>query len=251
MDTLNGKVFLVTGAGSGIGRATALELARRGAGVAALGRTESTLAETARAARGLAGELEVVVADACVEHDVARATEQCLARFGRLDGAVHAAGATFAFAPTHALELADYRSWIDGYLTSAFLVCKHALRACAAHGGSLVNIGTFVGTTKCMPGAVGYASAKTGLLGLTRTIAREYADQNVRANLLIVGGTDTPMADAWMPSEEQRDGARKLHALARLARPDEIARAAAYLLSDDASFVTGTALSVEGGLSLV
>jgi len=246
------KVYLVTGASSGIGRATAVELAQRGARVVVSARRQDALDETVRLARAAGGEALACVADVREEAAVAGLLQKLLARFGRLDGAVNAAGATFAFASTHALAELDFRAWIDGYLVSAFLCCKHELAALrASGGGSIVNVGTFVGLTKCMPGTVGYAAAKTGLLGLTRTIAREYAQENIRANLLIVGGTDTPMARSWTTSREQQAAVLAMHAQGRLAAPAEIARAAAYLLSDHASFVTGSELCAEGGLSLV
>ena len=117
----------------------------------------------------------------------------------------------------------------------------------ASGGGSIVN----VGTTKTSPGTVGYAAAKTGLIGLALTVAAEYAKDNIRANLLVVGGVDTPMYLQMNDTPEKRAGVAALHAQGRVAQPEEIARTALYLLSDDASFVTGTQLSVEGGLSLV
>jgi len=249
MEDWKKKVVLVTGASSGIGRATVVELARRGARVVASGRRREELERTVAAAEG---DVITFVADVTKEADVRALVGFTTERFGRLDGAVNAAGALFAGAPTHELEQSDFEAWLNGHLTSAFLSNKHELRAMlASGGGSIVNVGTFVGTTKTFPGMAGYAAAKTGLVGLTRTIAIEYAKANIRANLLVVGGVETPMYRTVNDTEEKRQAVAGLHALGRVARASEIAATAAYLLSDDASFVTGTQLSVEGGLSLV
>jgi NAD(P)-dependent dehydrogenase (short-subunit alcohol dehydrogenase family) len=252
MENLKGKTILITGASSGIGRATAVEAARRGARVVVSARRPDALEETVQQIAQASGEAIAVVADVTDERAVAALLGRIREHYGRLDGAVNAAGATFAFGPTHELSVADFRQWIDGYLTSAFICCKHELGLMrASGGGSIVNVGTFVGLSKCMPGAVGYAAAKTGLIGLTRTIAREYASEQVRANLLVVGGTETPMKREWVNTPEAEQAVFAMHALGRTAEPHEIAGAAAFLLSDAASFVTGSALSVEGGLSLV
>ncbi|RKH51378.1 SDR family oxidoreductase [Corallococcus sp. AB050B] len=249
---LEGKVALVTGAGSGIGRATALALAREGARVVAAGRRVEPLEETARLAREMGGQVVARAADVTKEGDVEALVRFTRETFGRLDVGVNAAGGSFGGGPTHTLDTASFREWIDGYLVSAFLSTKHQVAAMLeSGGGSVINIGTFVGHTKAMPGTSGYAAAKTGLIGLTRTVAAEYAAQGIRANVLVSGGADTPMFRSWNASEEQRAAAARLHALQRVADPEEIANAAVFLASGEASFVTGSVLTADGGLSLV
>ncbi|MBN9682422.1 MULTISPECIES: SDR family oxidoreductase [unclassified Corallococcus] len=245
---LEGKVALVTGAGSGIGRATALALAREGARVVAAGRRVEPLEETVRMA---GGHVVARAADVTKEDDVEALVRFTLETFGRLDVGVNAAGGTFGGGPTHTLDTASFREWIDGYLVSAFLSTKHEVAAMLkSGGGSVINIGTFVGHTKAIPGTSGYAAAKTGLIGLTRTVAAEYAPQGIRANVLVSGGADTPMFRLWNGSEEQRAAAARLHALQRVANPEEIANAAVFLASGEASFVTGSVLTADGGVSL-
>jgi NAD(P)-dependent dehydrogenase (short-subunit alcohol dehydrogenase family) len=249
---LEGKVALVTGAGSGIGRAAALALAREGARVVAAGRRTEPLEATARLAAETGGRVVARAADVTREEDVEALVRFTVETFGRLDVGVNAAGGSFGGGPTHALDVACFREWIDGYLVSAFLSTKHEVGAMLkSGGGSIINIGTFVGHTKAMPGTSGYAAAKTGLFGLTRTVAAEYALQGIRANVLVSGGADTPMFRSWNATEEQRAAAARLHALQRVAGPEEIANAAVFLASGESSFVTGSALTADGGLSLV
>lgn len=249
---LEGKVAIVTGASSGIGRATAVAFAREGAKVVATARRAGELEATVRAAREAGGHALACTADVTKEHDVEALVRFTMERFDRLDVAVNAAGGTFASTLTHELDEAAFRQWLDGYLVSAFLCAKHEVAAMLrSGGGSVINIGTFVGHDKALPGTSGYAAAKTGLIGLTRTLAAEYAKRGVRANLLVSGGADTPMFRLWNDTEEKRAAAAALHALERIAEPEEIAAAAVFLASGEASFVTGSVMAVDGGVSLM
>lgn len=249
---LEGKVGIVTGASSGIGRATAVAFAREGAKVVVAGRRAAELEATVQAAREAGGVAIARAADVTKEGDVASLVELAMERFGRLDIGFNAAGGTFGGALTHQLDEADFRDWIDGHLVSPFLSTKHEVGAMLrSGGGSVINVGTFVGYSKALPGTAGYAAAKTGLIGLTRTVAAEYATQGIRANLMIVGGSDTPMFRLWNDTDEKRAYAAQLHALKRVSTPDEIAAAAVFLASGEASFITGSAFAVEGGVSLV
>ncbi len=254
---LNGKVCVVTGASSGVGKATALMFAREGAKVVAAGRRAKELEELSATAAREGGLIVASRTDVTRERDVQAMIDLAMDRFGQVDVGVNAAGGTFGSGATHQLEESAFREWIDGYLVSSFLCTKHELRGMLGprngtpSGGSIINVGTFVGYTKTFPGTAGYAAAKTGLIGLTRTVAHEYVARNIRANLLIVGGVDTPMFELWNDTKEKRNWAEQLHAMKRISQPEEIAKAALFLATDDASFVTGTAMTVDGGLSLV
>jgi NAD(P)-dependent dehydrogenase (short-subunit alcohol dehydrogenase family) len=249
---LEGKVAIVTGASSGIGRATAVAYAREGAKVVAAGRRAGELEATVQAAAKAGGQALACTADVTREDDVRELVDFAMERFDRVDIGFNAAGGAFAGAPTHQLDEGVFREWLDSYLVSAYLCTKHQLGAMLrAGGGSIINIGTFVGHTKTFPGTAGYAAAKTGLIGLTRTVAAEYATQGIRANVLLSGGVDTPAFRLWNPTGEQRAAAAQLHAMKRVATPEELASAAVFLASAEASFITGSTLTVDGGLSLV
>lgn len=249
---LEGKTGIVTGASSGIGRATAVAFAREGAKVVVAGRRADELEATVQAAAQAGGQAVAFPADVTKETDVAALVRFTTERFDRLDIGFNAAGGTFGGAPIHQLDEAVFRAWIDSYLVSAFLSTKHQVGAMlTSGGGSVINVGTFVGRTMAFPGTSGYAAAKAGLIGLTRTVAAEYATQGIRANVLLCGGVDTPAFRLWNDTEEKREAASQLHAMKRVASPDEIANAAVFLASGDASFVTGSTFTVDGGQSLV
>jgi NAD(P)-dependent dehydrogenase (short-subunit alcohol dehydrogenase family) len=153
--------------------------------------------------------------------------------------------------PVTGLSLAGWRDTLDTNLTSAFLGAKHQVPAMIERGGgSLIFTSTFVGHTVGFPGMAAYAASKAGLIGLMQVIAAEYGPQGIRANALLPGGTDTPMGRAVSNTPEALAFVQGLHALKRLATPREIAQSALYLASDASSFTTGTALLVDGGVSI-
>jgi len=144
-----------------------------------------------------------------------------------------------------------WREVVATNLDAAFHAARAQLPALLARGGgSLAFVGTFVGHTVGFPGMAAYASSKAGLIGLSQVIAAEYGARGVRSNVLLPGGTDTEMGRQAAPTGDARDFVRSLHALKRLAEPEEIANAALFLASDESSFVTGTAMRVEGGGSI-
>jgi NAD(P)-dependent dehydrogenase (short-subunit alcohol dehydrogenase family) len=214
-------------------------------------RRAAELEATVRAATEADGQALACVADVTQERDVRALVDFTMERFGRLDVVVNAAGGTFGGALTHALDESVFRQWLDSYLVSVFLSTKHALEGMLrSGGGSVINVGTFVGDTKAFPGTSAYAAAKSGLIGFTRTVAAEYATRGVRANVLVLGGVDTPAFRLWNDTEEKRSGAAQLHAMKRVGTAAEIASAAVFLASDESSFVTGSELRVDGGVSL-
>jgi NAD(P)-dependent dehydrogenase (short-subunit alcohol dehydrogenase family) len=171
--------------------------------------------------------------------------------FGGLDIAFNNAGTTGDMAPLTEISLESWRDTLDVNLTSAFLAARHQLPAMLSRGGgALVFTSTFVGHTVGFPGMAAYAASKAGLIGLTQVIAAEYSAKGIRANALLPGGTDTPMGRSVSNTPEARAFVEGLHALKRLATPEEIARSALYLVSDLSSFVTGTALLADGGVSI-
>ena len=249
---LEGKVAIVTGASSGIGRATAVAFAREGARVVVAARRRAELDATVSLAAEAGGQALAHVTDVTKEDEVRALVDFTMAKFDRLDIALNAAGGTFGGALTHELDEGVFRQWLDSYLVGAFLSTKHELAAMLrSGGGSVINIGTFVGHTKMFPGTTGYAAAKAGLIGFTRTVAAEYATRGVRANVLVSGGVDTPAFRLWNDTEEKRAGAAQLHAMKRVGTPEELASAAVFLASDEASYVTGSTFAVDGGVSLL
>ncbi len=149
------------------------------------------------------------------------------------------------------MSLSNWRETLDTNLTSAFLAAKHQIPAMLArNGGSIIFTSTFVGYTAGLPGAAAYAASKAGIIGLTQVLAAEYGPKGIRANALLPGGTDTPMTCTMNNTPEALAFVEGLHALKRLARPDEIARSVLYLASDASSFTTGAAILVDGGVSI-
>lgn len=253
MKLLNNKVAIVTGASSGIGRATARLFATEGASVVVTARRQAeleTLVSEIQAAGGIATAVAGDVRDDSVAKLVAdTATE----RFGGLDIAFNNAGAIGAMGPTSQLTPADWDATIGTNLTGTFLGVRHQVPAMMARGGgSLIFTGSFVGYTVGMPGMAAYAAGKAGLIGLMKTLAVELGPHGIRANAVLPGGTDTPSSVTNTPDAgpEVLAFVQNLHALKRLAHPDEIARSVLHLASDASSFITGTALLVDGGVSI-
>jgi NAD(P)-dependent dehydrogenase (short-subunit alcohol dehydrogenase family) len=249
MLALANKIAIVTGASSGIGHATAKLFAEEGAKVVAAARRQAELdrlveeiVETGGTAIALAGDVrDEAYAKALV--DLATGS------FGGLDIAFNNAGAVGMMAPLPDLPPASWHDTMDTNLTSAYLAARHQIPAMLERGGgSLVFTSSFVGYTAGMPGMAAYAAAKAGLIGLTQVLAAEYGPKGLRVNALLPGGTDTPAATFKTP--ESRAFVESLHALKRVAEPEEIARSALYLASDASSFTTGTALFADGGVSI-
>ncbi len=249
MNSLDNKVAIITGASSGIGLATAKLFAQQGAKLVLVARRRAELdALVDRLGPAVAVAHAGDVADeACARGAVALAVE----RFGGLDIAFNNAGTLGAMGPTPGLDADDWRRTLETNLTGAFLGAKHQLPAMLARGGgSLIFTSSFVGHTVGMPGMAAYATSKAGLVGLTQSLAAEFGARGIRVNAILPGGTDTPMGRASANSPEALAFAAGLHALKRLAAPEEIARSVLYLASDASSFTTGAAMLVDGGVSI-
>lgn len=251
MPMLDSKVAIVTGASAGIGRAAARLFAREGARVVVSGRRRDALDALVADIERAGGAAAAMAGDVRDEALAAGMVELAVERFGRLDIAFNNAGALGAMGPTPAIALADWQATLDTNLTSAFLGAKHQAPAMAARGGgSLIFTSSFVGHETGFPDMAAYAASKAGLIGLVRVLAVEFGASGIRANALLPGATDTPMGRSVADTDEARAHIAGLNALNRIADPHEIARSALFLASDASSFVTGTALLADGGVSV-
>ncbi|RUV46306.1 MAG: SDR family oxidoreductase [Mesorhizobium sp.] len=249
MFALTEKVAIVTGASSGIGRATASLFAEQGASVVVAARRRAELDALVSEIETAGGTAIALAGDVRDEAYARALVELAVERFGGLDIAFNNAGAVGLMAPVPEMAPATWHDTIDTNLTSAFLAARHQIPAMLERGGgSLIFTSSFVGYTAGMPGMAAYAAAKAGLIGLTQVLAAEYGPKGLRVNALLPGGTDTPAATFKTP--ESRTFVENLHALKRVARPEEIARSALYLASDASSFTTGAALFADGGVSI-
>ncbi|MGH6902461.1 MAG: SDR family oxidoreductase [Geminicoccaceae bacterium] len=251
MTALANKVAIVTGASSGIGYATAKLFAQEGAKVVVTARRQGALDALVAKIDESGGEAVAVAGDVRDETLAKVLVDTAIGRFGGLDVAFNNAGSTGEMRPAPDLSIAGWRDTLDTNLTSAFLCAKHQVPAMIERGGgSLVFTATFVGYTVGFPGMAAYAASKAGLIGLVQVIAAEFGAKGIRANAILPGGTDTPMGRAVANTPEARAFVEGLHALKRIAAPEEIARSVLYLASDASSFTTGTALLVDGGVSI-
>jgi NAD(P)-dependent dehydrogenase (short-subunit alcohol dehydrogenase family) len=248
MSVLEGKAALVTGGGSGLGRASAIALARAGATVTVADVAEQGGKGTAALVlEETGGDADFVRADVTQADEVAAMVDKAVARWGRLDCALNNAGTTGASAPTADYTLDDWNRAIALNLTGVFLCLKYELPAMLERGGAIVNMASGAGLVG-FPGLPAYVASKHGVVGLTRAAALEYASQGVRVNAICPGSTRTPMLEGFMGGDEQVERMMtRAVPLGRLGRPEEIADAVVWLCSDAASFVVGHALAVDGG----
>lgn len=251
MPALSNKVAIVTGASSGIGYATSKLFAREGARVIAAARRQSELDALVEEITQAGGQAIALAGDVKDEAFAKALVELAVGRFGGLDVAFNNAGTLGEMGATPDVSLAEWEETISTNLTSAFLGAKYQIPAMLDRsGGSLIFTSTFVGYTVGLPDMAAYAASKAGLIGLTQALASEFGAKGVRVNALLPGGTDTPMSRAFISTAETLAFIQGLHALKRMASPDEIAKSALYLASDASSFTTGSALLVDGGLSI-
>lgn len=253
MNMLKDKVAIVTGASSGIGRATALLFAREGARVVVTARRKEALDILVDEIVAAGGQACAVDGDVREEALHEAAVDAAVERFGGLDIAFNNAGIVGEMAPLDQLSPDAWRTILDINLTGAFLGARRQVPAMLARGGgSLVFTSTFVGHTVGMPGMSAYAASKAGMIGLMKVIAAEFGDRGVRANAILPGGTDTPASITNAPdaAPELLAFVEGLHALKRMAQPEEIARCVLHLASDAASFMTGAAVLADGGVSI-
>ena len=251
MSALSNKVAVVTGASSGIGYATAKLFAREGAKVVVAARRQPELDHLVEEITQAGGQATALAGDVKDEAFAIALVEVAKTQFGGLDVAFNNAGTLGEMGPTPDVELSTWEDTIRTNLTSAFLGAKHQVPAMLERGGgSLIFTSTFVGYTAGFPGTAAYAASKSGLIGLTQALACEFGAEGIRVNALLPGGTDTPMGRIFAHTPESLAFVERLHALKRMASPDEIAKSALYLASEASSFTTGSALLADGGVSI-
>ncbi|TFW27285.1 SDR family oxidoreductase [Duganella callida] len=251
MNRLNNKVALITGASAGIGRATAKLFAAEGAKLVLGARRADELASLVAEIEAAGGQAVSLAGDVRSEDYAQALADLAIERYGRLDIAFNNAGTLGEAGPSTGVSAAGWNDTLAINLTGSFLGAKYQIPAMLKHGGgSLIFTSTFVGYSAAFPGVAAYAASKSGLIGLTQALAAEYGPQNVRVNAILPGAVDTDMYREMNDTPEKTAFVTGLHALKRVATPEEVARSVLYFASDDSSFVSGTASLIDGGLSI-
>ena len=245
MKSFENKVVIVTGAGSGIGRATALAFAQEGAKVVVSDFHEKDGQETVSQISSLGAEASFIKCDVSQEAQVKELVEKTIQKYGRLDCAYNNAGIEGAPSSTVECSTENWDRTIDTNLKGVWLCMKYEIPEMLKHGkGSIVNCSSIAGLVgfETIPA---YVASKHGVIGLTETAALEFAKKNIRVNAVCPGAIHTPMLDRFTHGEEQQMANQD--PMGRIGRPEEIAESVLWLCSDKASYVTGQSLAVDGG----
>jgi NAD(P)-dependent dehydrogenase (short-subunit alcohol dehydrogenase family) len=258
---LEGKVAIVTGAGSvgpgwGNGRAIAYRFAQEGARVLAVDLSADALKETVERIEQEGGAVSTCLANVTISDDIARMVQSCVDAYGRVDILVNNVGGSRKGGPVQLSE-ADWDTQLDYNLKSVYLGCKHVLPLMEAQGsGAIVNIASTSGIRWTGSAQVGYASAKAGVIQMSRVVALEYARKGIRCNTVIPGQMHTPMVETRLATQRSGGDVSKLleERQARIPLPfmgdgRDTANAVVFLASDEARFITATELVVDGGMS--
>ena len=240
------KVALVTGGSFGIGRAAALLFAQKGARVAVADCVEDS--ETVNIIKSAGGEAIFIKADMSVENDIILMVQKTVLTFGRLDFAFNNAGIEGLSAPTHACTNENWEHVLAVNLTGAWKCMKYEIEQMLKQGkGAIVNTSSIAGLVG-FQGSPAYVASKHGLNGLTKTAALEYAKQGIRVNSVCPGVIKTPMIDRFTGKKKEIEKQfEDMEPVGRMGLPEEVASAVAWLCSDDASFITGDTIAVDGG----
>jgi len=245
---LEGKVGLVTGGTSGIGRDTAVLFAKAGAKVAIAGRREPEGMETVELVRAAGGDGLFVKTDVSKASEVDALIQKVVEKFGRLDVAFNNAGIEGVWAPIIRQSEEDWDRTIEINLKGVWLCLKYQIRQMLkqGRGGAIVNMASIIGLVGSA-GVAAYSASKHGVIGLTKTAALETAKSGIRINAVCPGFTETPMADRTLRAPAVREYVLSCHPIGRFGKPSEIAEAVVWMCSDRASFMTGQSLVLDGG----
>lgn len=250
MKTFNDKVVLVTGGTSGIGRATAIAFAQEGATVVVVGRRENEGAESVTLIEQAGGKGLFVQADVSIEEDVANMVARTVETFGKLDFAFNNAGVLLESAPITEVTLDIIDRIFAVNVRGVALCLKHEIPAILkSGGGGIVNTASFLGL-RPYPNSAIYNASKFAVIGLTKSVALEFASQGVRVNAVCPGVIETPMNEEYRQDEKGNTFLNTMQPVGRIGRAEEVAAAVLYLCSPNASFTTGTTLSVDGGIAI-
>jgi NAD(P)-dependent dehydrogenase (short-subunit alcohol dehydrogenase family) len=245
---MNAPVVLITGALTGIGRATALAFAKEGARIVVAGRRDEAGQNLVAELRRLDAEAEYVKADVRHEDDVRNLVDKTVARFGRLDVAVNAAGTEGKPGPVTEQSAESYATTFDTNVLGTLLSMKHELRVMLPKGsGSIVNVSSAYGSVGA-PGASVYVASKHAVEGMTKSAALEVAETGVRVNVVAPGTTDTGMLTRFTNTGENKAALVSTVPFKRLATPEEIAHVIVFVASANASYMTGASIPVDGGM---
>lgn len=249
---LESQVIVVTGASSGIGRAVARRIATEGGLVVMGARGEEAGEAAAGEIRAEGGQAVFVASDVTVEAQAAALVDTAIARFGRLDGAFNNAGGVGASGPLQEIDSGAWDADLAQNLTSVFYCMKAEIPALleTPTNGSIVNNASVAGVAG-VAGMPSYAAAKHGVVGLTRSAALAYASEGLRVNALVTGNVDTPLYRrlSGVAQHQERDELPTPNPSGRVAAPEEVASLVTFLLSDEAPFITGAALAIDGGFT--
>lgn len=249
MKILNNKVALVTGAGSGIGKAISLLYAKEGAKVIINDINEESGQSVVDLIKSEGGEAFFIKADASNDEEVKRLIQESIEKYGKLDIACNNAGIGGQQAETGKYGLNEWKKVVDINLNGVFFGCKYQLEHMAKNGGGvIVNMASIHGMVAA-PMSSAYTATKHAVVGLTKNIAAEYAQQNIRCNAVGPGYIETPLLDEMSP--EMFDALKSKHPMNRLGKPEEVAELVLFLSSEKSSFITGGYYLIDGGYTIV
>ena len=252
-ESMQGRVALITGGSSGIGQAAAVAFAKEGVKTVVTGRRRSGLDDTVSQVKAAGGDVRAIAADLTNPADIERMISEGASAFGRLDYLVNNAGTQGEVNPLADQRLESFDEVFAANVRGLFLCMKHAIPHILKQGGAIVNISSGGGLVG-VPGASVYCASKHAVMGMTKVAALDYAQKGIRVNSVNPGGVDTPMLQRFFDSIDDegerraaREGFNASHPMGRIATVEEVADAVVFLCSPKAGFITGTALSVDGG----